>query len=148
MSEQGLLARHVPPAISGAVGQDGQIVARAVGLKPVGRDIGQFFCGKGSDLVENIALREFTSVEKSGDAFRDLDSQSDRKQRERHRLVHHMFEWGVVVVVALSAKNLIEIVCGEYFIETARLCAVNKYLSRLVNDGLHRSDRRRAAACL
>jgi len=146
--EKSLLARDMPSAIARAVWQDGQIAALAAGLKPAGSDISQFVGGKRRNLVEDIALCEFPSVEKSRDALRDLISQGDCKKGERYCLVHHMFERGVVVVVAPAVIYLIEIVCGEYFIETARLCAVNKYLSRLVNDGLHRSDRRRTVACL
>ena len=148
MGEKGLLARDVPPTISGAVGQDGEIAVRAVGLIPAGRDIRQLLCGKRSDLVENITLREFTRIEKSGDSIRDPGSESDRKQGERHCLVHDMFKRSVVVVVSPSAIYLIEVVYDERFIETAWLGVFDEHFSRPVDDGLHRRDRRRSAACL
>ena len=146
--EKSLLARDMPSAIARAVWQDGQIAALAAGLKPAGSDISQFVGGKRRNLVEDIALCEFPSVEKSRDALRDLISQGDCKKGERYCLVHHMFERGVVVVVAPAGIDLIEICYGEGLIETARLCSIDKDLAGQVDDGLYGRDRRRAVACL
>jgi len=143
-----LLARDMPPAVAWAVRQDGQIVALAVVLKTAGCDIGQFFCGKGSDLVENIALREFTGIEESSDAVGNSGPQCHCEKCERIRVLDNVLERSVVVVVAPAAIYLIEICYGEGLIETARLCSVDKDLAGQVDDGLYGSDHRRAVACL
>lgn len=148
VGEEGLLARDMPSAISRTVGQYCQIAALAVVLKPAGREIGQFIGGKGSHLVEDIALRELTCVEKGVDMVGNSGSQCHRKKCQGHRITHYVFERRVAVIVAAAPIYLLEIGQCKGFVNTNWSREVAEDLAGPINNGLHCSNRRRATTYL
>jgi hypothetical protein len=135
--EECLLARHMPPAITRAVRQDGQFVAPVVSLKTAGGNIGELVGGEGCDLVEDIALHELPGIEEGFDAFRDPVSEGDREKGERNRLVNDVLERCVVVVVAATAIDLFEVVDGDGFKKASRPSGVVEDFPGLIDDRLY-----------
>ena len=124
----------MPTAITRTVGQNGQIAAPVCGLKPAAGGLSQFVGGKGGNLVEDVAVRQFSCIEESDDFLRHITPQCDSEDGEGVRLLDDVFERSVTVIFTPTAIQRFELGWCDGLIQTLGPGVFNEKLTRSFND--------------